>query len=73
MDVSSVGHPTANALHGLKKAEKQLAETAQNVASGSLDPKDAVSLSEAANAVKANAAVVKTDGEMTKSLLDIVS
>jgi hypothetical protein len=73
MDVSSVSHPTANALHGMKKAEKQLTDTAQDVASGSLDPQDAVSLSEAANSFKANAAVMKTDGEMTQSLLDIVS
>jgi hypothetical protein len=73
MDVSAMSQATASALHGLKKAEKQLADTAQNVASGSLDPQDAVSLSQAAEAFKANAAVVKTDGDMTKSLLDIVS
>jgi len=78
MDISpatnaSVTNATSTAVNGLKRVEKQLQDTAQNVASGSLDPKDAVDLSTEATAFKANVAVVKTADEMTKSLLDVVA
>jgi len=75
MDVSSVSTSTATstAIEGLKKAQSQLEGAAQNIASGSQDPQDIVSLSQAATGFKANAAVIKTDDQMTKSLLDITA
>ena len=73
MDVSSVSTNStiSTAIEGLKKAQSQLEGAAQNIASGSQDPQDIVSLSQAATSFKANAAVIKTDDEMTKTLLDI--
>ena len=73
MDVSSVStsSATTNAIDGLKKAQSQLEQASQNIASGSQDPQDIVSLSQAATGFKANAAVIKTDAELSKTLLDI--
>jgi len=73
MDVSSVSttSSTANAIEGLKKAQSTIENAAQNIAGGSQDPADIVSLSQAATSFKANAAVIKADDQMTKTLLDI--
>ncbi|HVO01555.1 MAG TPA: hypothetical protein VMT54_05100 [Candidatus Cybelea sp.] len=74
MDVgaaSTLSSTTANALQGLKKADNELNEASQNIAGGSQDPKDIVSLSQAATSFKANAAVIKTQDEVTQSLLNI--
>lgn len=61
------------AIEGLKKAQTQIDESAQNVAEGSLNPEDIVSLSLAATSFKANAAVIRTENENTKALLDITA
>lgn len=73
MDVSSVSttNATSNAIEGLKKAQSTLNTAAQNIAGGSQDPEDIVALSQAAISFKANAAVIKTDNEISKTLLDI--
>ncbi|GAB2178224.1 flagellar basal body rod C-terminal domain-containing protein [Dongia sp. agr-C8] len=73
MDVGSVSsnNATATAIEGLKKATNTVNDAAQNIAGGSQDPQDIVSLSTAATSFKANAAVIKTSDEMTKTLLDI--
>ena len=73
MDVSSVStnSSTAKAIEGLKKAQSTIENAAQNIAGGSQDPADIVSLSQAATSFKANAAVIKADDQMTKTLLDI--
>ena len=63
----------STAVEGLKKAQAQMEETAQNVAEGSLDPEDIVSLSAAALSFKANAAVIKTENENTQELLNITA
>ena len=75
MDVGSVStsSATSTALEGLKKATNTLQNAAQNIAGGSQDPQDIVSLSTAATSFKANAAVIKTENEMTQSLLDITA
>ena len=75
MDVGSVStsRATSTALEGLKKATNTLQNAAQNIAGGSQDPQDIVSLSQAATGFKANAAVIKTENEMTQSLLDITA
>ena len=75
MDVGSVStsSATSTAVEGLKKATNTLQNAAQNIAGGSQDPQDIVSLSQAATGFKANAAVIKTSDEMTKSLLDITA
>ena len=44
---------------------------AQNIAGGSQDPQDIVSLSQASTSFKANAAVIRTDDQLSKTLLDI--
>ena len=73
MDVSSVSssNATSNAIEGLKKAQNTVNQAAQNIAGGSQDPEDIVALSQAAIGFKANAAVIKTDNEISKTLLDI--
>ena len=73
MDVGSVNNSSAQstAIEGLKKAQNSVNTAAQNIAGGSQNPEDIVSLSQAASSFKANAAVIKTEDEMTKSLLDI--
>ncbi|WP_303977169.1 hypothetical protein [Dongia mobilis] len=63
----------STAIEGLKKASAQIEESAQNVAEGSLDPADIVSLSLAATSFKANAAVIRTENETTQALLDITA
>jgi hypothetical protein len=75
MDASAVNLSSAqtNALQGLKKATNSLDQAAQNIASGSLDPQDVVSLSQAATNFKANAAVLKTADEASQSLLNITA
>ena len=73
MDVSSVStsNATSNAIEGLKKAQNTIDNAAQNIAGGSQDPQDIISLSQAATSFKANAAVIKTENEISKTLLDI--
>lgn len=74
MDVSgasTLNSTTASALQGLKKADNQLNQAAQDIAGGSQDPLDVVSLSQAATSFKANAAVIKTQDQLTQSLLNI--
>jgi hypothetical protein len=73
MDVGSVStnSATSTAIEGLKKAQNTVNQAAQNIAGGSQDPEDIVSLSQAATSFKANAAVIKTDDEISKTLLDI--
>jgi flagellar hook protein FlgE len=75
MDAGSVSTSSAisNAVQGLQKNQAQIDQTAQNIASGSLDPQDVVSLSQAATSFKANAAVIRTDNEMTQQLLNITA
>jgi hypothetical protein len=73
MEVSSLGSATQSAIEGLKKAEEKTQQAAQNIAEGSLNPEDVVSLSLAAQDFKANAAVLKSANEQTKSLLDILA
>lgn len=73
VEISSLSGATQSAIEGLKKAEEKTLQAAQNIASGALNPEDVVSLSLAATDFKANVAVLKTNDEMTKSLLDIVA
>lgn len=72
MDVSATS-TISTAIEGLRKAQSTVEDAAQNIAGGSLDPADIVSLSTAALSFKANAAVIKTENEATKSLLDITA
>ena len=71
MDVGAVSNTASTALQGLKKSQDQLQQAANNIAGGSQDPEDIVSLSQASTSFKANAAVVRVDSEMQQSLLDI--
>jgi hypothetical protein len=67
MDVGSVSssQATSTAIEGLKKASSTIENAAQNIAGGSQDPQDIVSLSQAATSFKANAAVIRTSDEMS--------
>ena len=73
MEVTSLGSAAQSAIEGLKRAEEKTLQAAQNIAEGSLNPEDVVSLSVAAMDFKANVAVLKSTDEQTKSLLDIVA
>ncbi len=73
MEISSLGSASQVAIEGLKRAEEKTLQAAQNIAEGSLNPEDVVSLSLAAADFKSNVAVLKTQDDMTKSLLDIVA
>lgn len=73
MEISGLSGATQSALEGLKKAEDKTLQATQNIAEGSLNPEDVVTLSLAAADFKANVAVLKTSNEMNKSLLDIVA
>lgn len=73
MEVPSLGSASQAAIEGLKRAQEKTQIAAQNIAEGSLNPEDVVSLSLAAADFKANVAVLKSEDEMTKSLLDIVA
>jgi hypothetical protein len=72
MDVSGV-NMFSNAVDGLKKATAAVDQAAQNIAGGSLDPEDVVSLSQSAISFKANAAVLRTENEVSQSLLNITA
>lgn len=72
MEITSSSTISA-AVEGLKKAQSQMEAAAQNVAEGSLDPQDIVSLSLAATSFKANAAVIRTENENTQELLNITA
>jgi hypothetical protein len=73
MEVPSLGSASQAAIEGLKRAQEKTQVAAQNIAGGSLNPEDVVSLSLAAADFKANVGVMYTEDEMTKSLLDIVA
>lgn len=70
---ANLSNATSNAIGGLQRAEQRLGNTAQNIANGSLDPKDVVDLRLEANLFKANTKVLKTTDEISKSLLDVVA
>lgn len=73
MEVPSLGSASQAAIEGLKRAQEKTQVAAQNIAEGALNPEDVVALSLAAADFKANVAVLKSENEMTKSLLDIVA
>lgn len=73
MEITSLGSAAQSAIEGLKRAEERTLQAAENIAEGSLNPEDVVSLSLAALDFKANAAVLKSANEQTRSLLDIVA
>jgi hypothetical protein len=73
MEVPSLGSAAQSAIEGLKRAEEKTLQAAQNIAGGSLNPEDVVSLSLAALDFKANVAVLKSTDEQAKALLDIVA
>lgn len=73
MEITSLGSAAQSAIEGLKRAEERTLQAAQNIAEGALNPEDVVSLSLAALDFKANAAVLKSANEQTRSLLDIVA
>ena len=72
MEISS-STAISTAVEGLKKAQTDIENTAQNIAEGSTDPQDIVSLSLAATSFKANAAVIRTENENTQALLNITA
>jgi len=73
MEAGSVTSVASTALEGLKRAQERTQDAAQSIATSPVNAEDLVSLSLAATDFKANVAVLKTDAEMTRSLLDIVA
>ena len=75
MSVSAINTNSvmSNAVSGMNHATAGLDQAAQNIASGPLDPKDVVSLSQASTNFQANVAVLKSDDKMQKSLLNILT
>lgn len=73
MEVPSLGSASHTAIEGLKRAQEKTEQAAQNIAEGPVTPEDVVSLSLAAQDFKANVAVLKSQDETTKALLDIVA
>jgi hypothetical protein len=61
----------SNAVEGLKKAQNQIEQSAQNIAEGAVSAEDVVSLSLAATSFKANAAVIRTENDTMQTLLDV--
>lgn len=70
MEISS-SSAISNAVEGLKKAQNQIEQTAQNLAEGAISAEDVVSLSLAATSFKANAAVIRTENDTMQTLLDV--
>lgn len=70
MEISS-SSAINNAVEGLKKAQNQIEQTAQNLAEGAISAEDVVSLSLAATSFKANAAVIRTENDTMQTLLDV--
>lgn len=66
-----IGGAFSFAQSGMTQATRQLHGTAQNIASGQLDPKDTIDMRLAENSFDASAAVMRTADEMAKSLLDV--
>lgn len=67
----SASSTISTAVEGLKKAQAQVEESAQNIAEGVVSAEDVVSLSLAATSFKANAAVIRTENDTMKTLLDV--
>jgi flagellar hook protein FlgE len=61
----------STAVEGLRKAQNQVEQAAQNIAEGPVRAEDVVSLSLAATSFKANAAVIRTENETLQTLLDV--
>jgi hypothetical protein len=61
----------SSAVEGLKKAQNQIEQTAQNIAEGAVSAEDVVSLSLASTSFKANAAVIRTENDTMQTLLDV--
>ncbi len=73
MEVRSLGSATQAAISGLKRAQEKTQQLAQNIAEGPLNPEDIVALSLAPQDFQANVAVLKTEIETSKALLDIMA
>ena len=71
--ISPIGSTYAIAQSGLNAATSQLAASAVNIASSGGDPsaQDGVGLASARTDFSANLAVIKTQDQMQKNLLDI--
>lgn len=70
MEISPVS-TVSTAVEGLKKAQAQIEQSAQNLAEGPVSAEDVVAISLAATSFKANAAVIRTENETMKTLLDV--
>ena len=73
MAIGSVGSAIANGLAGIQKGVERMNDAAQEIAEGNVDAEPVVETLIARTEVEANAKVVKTADEMSKSLLDILA
>ena len=65
--------PTISGLQGMNRAGDAANKAAENIASGSLEPKDVVDLKLAETAFAANAKMARIGSDMQKQLLDILT
>ncbi len=72
MNVTATG-VIDTALQGMNRAADAANKAAENIATGSLEPKDVVDLKIAETAFAANAKVAKIGSDMQKQLLDILT
>lgn len=68
---SSLFQPQASALDGLQDAQARVADGAEQIAAGNLDPAVVVSITNAQTDFAANAKVFEATQENTKRLLDM--
>ena len=73
MAIGSIGSAIATGLAGMQKGVERMNDAAQEIAEGNVDAEPVVETLIARTEVEANAKVVKTADEMSKSLLDILA
>ena len=73
MSIASISGTMATAVAGLSKGTERAHKAAVEIASGNIDAEPVVDLIIAEHEVKANAEVVRTADEMSRTLLDILA
>ena len=73
MAIGSIGSAIATGLAGMQKGVERMNGAAQEIAEGNVDAEPVVETLIARTEVEANAKVVKTADEMSKSLLDVLA
>ncbi|WP_439815799.1 hypothetical protein [Zavarzinia sp. CC-PAN008] len=73
MSVSGIQGAQVAAVQGFTKATGQVAQAAQQIAEGAVDPAVIVQLSNAKLAAEASAAVVQTTSELAQTAINLIA